>query len=120
MSEQSDHEFHTEVFERAGVDAIFSPTDLRAIDPDDIEPAEDITEFYTNLYRAAVDNIDASIDPDSPLIEELGEAAGDLYDPTAVTFRQGAREALEYVRERYKVDSSQTKNGTHRRRSSRS
>lgn len=103
VSERSDREFTDEVFERAGVDAIFSPSDLRAVDPDDVEPAGNVTEFYTNLYRATVRDVDAEIDPDSPLVEELGALAGDLYDPTAVTFREGAEEALDYVRERYEV-----------------
>lgn len=112
VSEWSDREFNNEVFERAGVDTIFSPSDLRAISPDDIKResndnefsgADNITEFYTNLYRATVRSIDTDIDPDSPLIDELGELAGDLYDPTAVKFREGAKETLAYVREQYKV-----------------
>lgn len=103
VSERSDRQFTGEVFERAGIDPIFSPADLRAVDPADVEPAENITEFYTNLYRATVSDIDVDVDPESRLVEELGELAGDLYDPTAVTFREGAEETLAYVRERYEV-----------------
>lgn len=103
VPEWSDHEFHNKVFERTNIDPKFSPRDLRAIDPDEIEPAENITEFYTNLYRATIRNIDTEINPDSPLIEELGKQAGDLYDPTAVKFREGAKELLEYVGEHYQI-----------------
>lgn len=114
VSERPDHEFNDEVFERAGIDPIFSPRELRAVDPDDVErerrlrsstgdPAGGIAEFYTNLYRATVRAIDTDVDPESPLLEELGELAGDLYDPTAVTFREGAEAVLTYARERYEV-----------------
>ena len=37
------------------------------------------------------------------VVDELGELAGDLYDPTAVTFREGAEDTLAYVREHYLV-----------------
>lgn len=113
-SELSDREFNDEVFERAGIDPIFAPRELRAVDPGDIERERrlrssardstgDVTEFYTNLYRATVRSIDADIEPESPVLEELGEIAGDLYDPTAVTFREGAEETLRYAREHYPV-----------------
>lgn len=110
VSEWTDHEFNNEVFERAGIDPIFSPRDLRAVDPEDIKQesneneysdTSDLTGFYTDLYRATIRTIERDIEPDSSLIENLGAIAGDLYDPTAITFREGAKGALEYARERY-------------------
>lgn len=113
-SELSDHEFNKRVFNRADIDPLFSPEELRAIDPKDIEyererrsnserSTADMAEFYTNLYRATVRSIDTDIEPESSLVEELGEIAGELYDPTAVTFRNEAEDTLQYVCERYKV-----------------
>jgi len=113
-SELSDHEFNNRVFQRAGIDPIFSPWELRAIDPEDIErenkrrssngdSIKGIAGFYTNLYRATVRSIGTDIEAESSLIEELGKIAGELYDPTAVTFREGAEETLKYAREHYKV-----------------
>lgn len=114
VSKLSDHEFNNKVFERAGIDPIFSPRELRAIDPEDVkreqrhhssdeDSVKDITEFYTNLYRATVRSTDADIEPESLLVEELGKIAGDLYDPTDVVFREGAEDILTYVQKYYKV-----------------
>jgi putative hydrolase of the HAD superfamily len=103
VSKWSDHEFNSEIFKRTDTDPIFSPSDLRSVNPKDIESAENVAEFYTNLYRATVRNIDTDVDPNSPLIEKLGKLAGDLYEPTAVTFRKGAEETLKYVRKHYTV-----------------
>jgi putative hydrolase of the HAD superfamily len=98
-----DEEFNRAVFARAGVEPLFTPRELRALGPADIDRANDVTEFYTNLYRAAVRNYDTGVDPDSPLVEELGAIAGDLHDPTAVRFREGADRVLEHVGDRYPV-----------------
>lgn len=103
VQERSDREFHGAVFERAGVDPPFTPADLRAIDPDAIEPAGGIAGFFTNLYRATLREVDAGIDPGDPLVAELGKIAGELYDPTAVRFREGAEAALRHARERGEV-----------------
>lgn len=103
LPERSDREFLRAVFEEVGTDPLFTPADLRAIDAEDLGPAEDVTEFYTNLYRATLHEVDAPASPDDPIVEELGTAAGDLYDPAAVRFREGAADALEYARRRYEV-----------------
>jgi FMN phosphatase YigB (HAD superfamily) len=115
LPERSDHEFHSEVFDRAGVDPIFTPSDLRAVDSAAIEreagpvgPAatpdgDGLSAFFTKLYRATLRSIETDVDPESPLVDELGVIAGDLYDPTAVRLREGAPETLEYVSEHYEV-----------------
>lgn len=101
VSELSDHEFHNTVFERAGVDPLFSPADLRAVDVADLPPAENITEFYANLYRETLSRVDAAVNPESSLVDELSDIAGGLSEETGVVFRDGAREAFEHVRDRY-------------------
>jgi Predicted hydrolase (HAD superfamily) len=60
-----------------------------------------MTRLYTSLYRATAQTTTADIEPDAPLLAELGEIAGELYDPTAVEFRDGAREVIRYVTARY-------------------
>lgn len=100
---QTDAAFLQAVFEYAGTDHLFTAADLRDIEPGDIEPSPTITEFYTDLYAEAVRRGDADLDPDSPLVEELGRVAGRLYDETAVRFREGADEALAHARDRYRL-----------------
>lgn len=112
VSEQTDDAFLDAVFGRAGVDPLFTAADLRAIEPGDIEPAANITAFYTNLYREAVRRSDVDIPADSGLVDELGRVAGKLYDETAVTFREGADELLAHARDRY--DVGLITNGTRR------
>lgn len=101
LSNQSDQEIHAEVFDRAGVEPFFSPADLRAVDSTDVETAESNVEFYANLYRAAVEGL--PVDPEPSLLAELGELTVDVVDETDVSFRPGAREALDYAHEHYEV-----------------
>ena len=103
VSNQSDNEIHQEVFERAGIDPIFTPADIRAVDSADVETAETDAEFYANLYRATVSNLSIDRDIDSSLLVELGEITTEVVDETDVSFRSGAEDALEYASEDYEV-----------------
>lgn len=103
VSNQSDSEIHRDVFERAGIDPIFTPADIRAVDSADVETAETDAEFYANLYRATVSNLSTDLDIDSSLLVELGEITTEVVDETDVSFRPGAEDALEYASEHYEV-----------------
>lgn len=103
LSNQSDHEIHSTVFERAGIEPPFTPTDLRATDATDVATAESAADFYTNLYRAIVDRLDDDVDLSPSVLAELGEITTDVVDETDVSFRPGAERALEYARDRYEV-----------------
>jgi HAD superfamily hydrolase (TIGR01509 family) len=100
LSTQSDHEIHEEVFDRVGIEPLFSPGDVRAVDTTTLDAAESDTEFYTNLYRAAVQqSTERGIEPS--LLADLAEITTDVVDETAVRFREGAESALQYAREQY-------------------
>lgn len=103
MSNQPDSMIHREVFERAEIDPLFTPADIRAVDTADVKTAENDAEFYTNLYRATLTNRSADIDLDSSLLVELGEITTEVVDESDVSFRPGAEEALEYTSEHYEV-----------------
>jgi putative hydrolase of the HAD superfamily len=100
LSTQSDHEIHEAVFERAGIEPLFSPGDVRAVDATTLDAAESDTEFYTNLYRAAVQRSTERYIEES-LLADLAEITTDIVDETAVQFREGAESALDYAREHY-------------------
>jgi putative hydrolase of the HAD superfamily len=99
----SDAEKNRAVFDRVGRDPLFTPADLRAVDVDDLPEAGSLAGFYANLYRETARRVDADVDPDSPLFDDLGEAAAAVSDEAGVQFRDGAREALERARDRYSV-----------------
>ncbi|MFC7138565.1 HAD family hydrolase [Halosimplex aquaticum] len=99
VSEQSDAEIHEAVFERCGVDPFFSPADVRAVDSAELPTAETDREFYEHLYREVCE----SVGGDPAHAPDLAAATLDVVDPAAVTFREGAREALAHARERYDV-----------------
>jgi putative hydrolase of the HAD superfamily len=101
VSEQSDHDIHEAVFERVGREQFFEPADLYAVDVTTLPDVESDREHYASLYRAAAEN--AGADPDEALLDALAEATLEVYGSTLVSFRDGAREALEYARERYAV-----------------
>lgn len=101
VSNQSDEDIHREAFERAGIDPFVSLQDIRAVESAEIATAESDTEFYRNLYQAALG--DSSPDPDPGVLTELAEATVDVIDQTDVSFRDGAEAALMTVRERYDV-----------------
>lgn len=99
LSNQSDQEIHSAVFERAGVDPLFTPEDVRAVDSADVETAASDAAFYTNLYREVIKN--SSVDPEPSVLERLGEITVDVVDEADVSFRPGAKEALDHVSEQY-------------------
>lgn len=101
LQNQSDEEIHEAVFERAGIEPLFEPADVRAVDSADVDPAETDAEFYANLYREVVRPLD--IDPVPSLLAELGSITTEVIDESDVSFRPGAAAALEYARERYEV-----------------
>jgi putative hydrolase of the HAD superfamily len=103
VANQSDDDIHQEVFETAGIDPIFTPADIRAVDSAEVETAESDAEFYTNLYRATISNLPSSPDVDTALLRELGEITTDVVDETDVSFRPGAEDALEYARHHYEI-----------------
>ena len=99
ISEQSDADIHDAVFERCEVEPFFSPADVRAVDSAELPTAHSDREYYENLYRAVC----ADIGGDPTHAPVLAEATVEVVDQTAVTFRDGAREALDHARERYDV-----------------
>lgn len=101
FSDQSDRTIHRAVFERAGIDPLFAPADVRAVDTTAIETAANDAEFYTNLYRTVLEDRPTETVIDPSLLVTLGEITADVVDETAVSFRPGAKDALEYARERY-------------------
>lgn len=103
VSNQSDSEIHEAVFDRAGIDPLFSPEDVRAVDSSDLESASFDANFYASLYRAAVANRSTTSDVDPSLFDELGEITADVVDQTDVSFRPGADDMLAYARDRYDV-----------------
>jgi len=99
LSDQSDEEIHGAVFDRVGVEPFFTVADVRGVDSSEIPTAHSEREFYEHLYRAVV----ADVGGEPSHVPALAEATVDVVDETAVSFREGAREALEYARERYEV-----------------
>jgi putative hydrolase of the HAD superfamily len=99
VSEQSDDEIHAAVFDRVEPDPFFSPADVRAVDGADLPTAGSDRAFYEHLYRAVC----ADVGGDPAHAPELAAATVDVVDETAVTFREGARAALDHVRDRYDV-----------------
>lgn len=85
ISNQSDSIIHREVFERAGIDPLFTPAGIRAVDTADVKTAENDTEFYANLYHATLTNRSTDIDIDSSLLIELGEITPEVVDETDVS-----------------------------------
>lgn len=103
VANQSDDDIHQEVFETAGTDPIFTPADIRAVDSAEIETTKSDVEVYTNLYRATISNLLSSPDVDTALLRELGEITTDVVDETDVSFRPGAKDALDYARHHYEI-----------------
>lgn len=99
----SDETFHHRVAERVDTRPPFSAGQLRGVPDDAIEQPATTTEFFTNLYRAAAERYDAEVEPDDPLVERLGEAAGELSAAVGVEFRDGARRALEFAHDHSRV-----------------
>jgi len=88
-------------FDRAGVDPLFAPADVDAVDTATLPTAESTREFFGFLFDAAAERADG--DPDDADVAAVADAYVDLYDPADVSVRPGAREALSVARERYDV-----------------
>lgn len=88
-------------FDRAGVDPLFDAADLSAVDPATLPNADSDREFYESLFVAGATR--AGTDPSPETVAAVADAYLDVYDPAAVSFRAGARDALERARERYDV-----------------
>jgi putative hydrolase of the HAD superfamily len=73
--------------------------DLYAVDHGALPEANSDREHHENVYRAIAQNVGA----DPSHAPTLAEATLEVRDRTAVSFRDGAREALEYVQERYSL-----------------
>lgn len=99
IPDQADADIHAAVFERVDVEPFFTPADVRAVDPEDLPTAHSDREYYEHLYRAIADDVGG----DPAHAPPLAEATVEVVDETAVSFRDGAREALDYVRDRYEI-----------------
>jgi putative hydrolase of the HAD superfamily len=75
---------------------------VRAV-PDGAVEQPATTEFFTNLYRAAAERYDAEVEPDDPLTERLGEAAGERSAAVGVEFRDGPQRAFAFAHDHYRV-----------------
>lgn len=99
VPEQTDEAIHEAVFERVDCDPFFTPADVRDVDPDDLPTAESDREYYEFMYR----EIAGDDHPNADEIPDLATATVEVVDPTAVRFREGARDVLEYARDHYDV-----------------
>lgn len=89
---------HDAIFARVDVEPFFGPADVHAVDPADLPPAETDRAFYEHLYRAVADDVGG----DPSHAPELARATVEVLDDD-VTFREGARAALDYARDRFDV-----------------
>jgi len=101
VAQQDGEDLLSAAFDRVGVAPFCSFDDVRAVDVEALPAAETDRKFHEHLYAAAAANVGA--DPRADAISAVAAATVELRDPTAVSFRPGAREALEYVRRRYPV-----------------
>jgi len=99
VSDQDPAELLDAAFARADTDSLFSVADVAAVDPADLPPADSDVEFQRLLFGASAER--AGADPSAATITAVAEAYVEALDPTAVSFREGARDVLEYARERY-------------------
>lgn len=85
-------------FEDVDRDPFCTPADLRAAVPA-VPTVQTAEEFYAELFKEVAERTDA----DSALAPELAQRYLEVQDPTAVRFRPGAEDVLEYARERGQV-----------------
>lgn len=95
VSTQDDEEVHEEIFERVDFEATFTPADVQAVDPGELPDVNSARAFYEVLYDAVTDDLTAD------QRRELVDVSLDVFDETAVEFRAGAPEALEFAREQF-------------------
>lgn len=101
LPEQDGEELLARAFDRAGVDPPFAPADVEAVDAASLPTATSTREFFGLLFEAAADRADG--DPDDGAVADVADAYVDAYDPTRVSVRPGAREALSVARKHYRV-----------------
>ncbi|OVE86438.1 HAD family hydrolase [Natronolimnobius baerhuensis] len=99
VRDQSDEEVYEAVFDRVEAPAFFDLADIYAVDYSSLPEANSDREHHEHIYRAIARNVGA----DPSYAPRLAEATLEVLDPTAVSFRDGANEVLEYVRETYAV-----------------
>nr|WP_241175461.1 HAD family hydrolase [Natronolimnobius sp. AArcel1] len=99
VRDQSDEEVYEEVFDRVEAPVFFDLNDVYAVDYSSLPEANSDRKQYEHVYRAIARNVGA----DPSYAPTLAEATLKVLDPTAVSFRDGANEVLEYVRETYAV-----------------
>lgn len=88
-------------FERAGVDPPVAPEAVAGVDPESTPVVESEHEFFRALYEVAVEQAGAT--PDDGTADAVAEAYRTVWDPSMVSFREDAREALATAREQYAV-----------------
>jgi HAD superfamily hydrolase (TIGR01509 family) len=88
-------------FEDAGVDPPVTPGDVAGVDAEDTPTVETEHGFFRALYEVAVEEAGGTPDPDRA--DAVAAAYRTAYDPAQVSYRSGAREALERARERHAV-----------------
>lgn len=96
---QSLREIHEAVHERVDIEPFYTPADIRAVDFVDLPPADSPQEFYEDSFRAIAENVGG----DTEHAPTLAEATVTVVDETAVSFRRGAEQALEYTSKRYDI-----------------
>lgn len=99
VDEQSDEEIYEAIFERVNAPKFFDLDDLYAVDYGALPDADSNREHHENVYRAIARNVGA----DPSHAPALAEATIEARDRTAVSFRDGAKEALEHVRGQYPI-----------------
>ncbi|PSQ38992.1 hypothetical protein BRD13_04335 [Halobacteriales archaeon SW_5_70_135] len=99
----SDETFHHRVAERVDRRPPFSAGELRAVPDDAVEQPATTTEFFPNRCRAAAERYDAEVEPNDPLVERLGEAAGERSAAVGVEFHDGVQRALAFAHDHYRV-----------------
>jgi len=95
--DRDDEGIHEALFDRVEVEPRFEPADVRSLDPATLPEADSIVGFYENMYGALADGYS------SGERRTLAAATVEIVDGIDVTFRVGAREALEDARERFAV-----------------
>ncbi|MHB9288416.1 HAD family hydrolase [Halobacteriales archaeon Cl-PHB] len=96
---RSGEEVHEEIWETADVDRFFDLDDLREVDRTKLPTAESDREFYTYIYRAIAENVDG----DPGHADHLAAVTMEVLDPTDVSPRDGALDAVDYASDHYEV-----------------
>ena len=95
----SDEEIYEAIFDRVEVPKFFDLNNLAAVDYGALPVTDSDREQHENVYRAIARNVGA----DPSHAPALADATLEVLAATTHVFRDGAREALEYVRDKYAV-----------------